>query len=90
LADSFAYYPQVVSNPGGMSVIWYNDDVGPHTVTTMENAPEEFNFTIIHPGGFDDFTFTKPGIFDYYDKMFPTVKGRIIIGEFIEVGEILQ
>lgn len=86
-ADSSAYYPQVVSIPIGMSVIWYNDDVRPHTVTTMENAPEEFNFTIIPPGGFADFTFTKPGIYDYYDKMFPSVKGRIIVGDLIEIGE---
>lgn len=86
-ADSSASYPQVVSIPVGMSVIWYNDDVRPYTVTTMENAPEEFNFTIIPPGGFADFTFTKPGIYDYYDKMFPTIKGRIIVGDLIEVGE---
>ena len=86
-ADSSAYYPQVVSIPVGMSVIWYNDDVRPHTVTTVENAPEEFNFTVIPPGGFADFTFTKPGIYDYYDAMFPTVKGRIIVGDLIQVGE---
>jgi hypothetical protein len=86
-ADSSAYYPQVISIPVGMSVIWYNDDVRPHTVTTLENAPEEFNFTIIPPGGFADFTFTKPGIYDYYDKMFPSVKGRIIVGDLIEIGE---
>jgi hypothetical protein len=86
-ADSSAFYPQQVSIPVGMSVIWYNDDVRPHTVTTMENAPEDFNFTIIPPGGFADFTFTKPGIYEYYDRIVPWVKGRIIVGDLIQVGE---
>jgi hypothetical protein len=60
---SVGYDPSQVSIPAGMSVVWFNDDSNPHTVTTISSAPEQFDSGIIPPGGFSVMTFTKPGLY---------------------------
>jgi hypothetical protein len=58
---SVGYDPSQVAIPAGMSVVWFNDDSNPHTVTTISSAPEQFDSGIIPSGGFSVMTFTKPG-----------------------------
>ena len=84
---SVGYDPSQVAIPAGMTVVWFNDDSNPHTVTTISAAPEQFDSGIIPPGGFSVMTFTKPGLYIYYDKMNPSVEGSIIVGDLIHLGK---
>lgn len=95
------YDPPQVSIPAGMTVVWFNDDSIPHTVTTKSSdegatgntgdvkttSPEQFDSGVIPPGGFALFTFTKPGTYDYYDKLNPTSQGQIRVGSIVAVGQ---
>jgi hypothetical protein len=65
---SVGYDPSQWAIPAGMTVVWFNDDSNPHTVTTISAAPEQFDSGVIPPGGFSVMTFTKPGLYIYYDK----------------------
>jgi plastocyanin len=84
------YDPSQVSIPAGMTVVWFNDDSTPHSVTTISSAPEQFDSGIIPPGGFSIMTFTKPGVYIYYDKMNPSVEGSIIVGDLVHLGKNME
>ncbi|HEX6671105.1 MAG TPA: hypothetical protein VF084_02645 [Nitrososphaeraceae archaeon] len=84
---SVGYDPSQVSIPAGMSVVWFNDDSNPHSVTTVSSAPEKFDSGIIPPGGFSVMTFTKPGLYMYYDKMNPSIEGSIVVGDLVQLGK---
>jgi plastocyanin len=87
---SVGYDPSQVAIPAGMSVVWFNDDSNPHTVTTISSAPEQFDSGIIPPGGFSVMTFTKPGLYIYYDKMNPSIQGSIIVGDLVQLGKNME
>jgi plastocyanin len=87
---SVGYDPSQVAIPAGMSVVWFNDDLNPHTVTTISSAPEQFDSGIIPPGGFSVMTFTKPGLYIYYDKMNPSIEGSIIVGDLVHLGRNIE
>jgi plastocyanin len=88
--NSIGYDPTQVAIPAGMSVVWFNDDSNPHTVTTISSAPEQFDSGIIPPGGFSVMTFTKPGLYIYYDKMNPSIEGSIIVGDLVQLGKNME
>jgi hypothetical protein len=73
-----------------MSVVWFNDDSNPHTVTTISSAPEQFDSGIIPPGGFSIMTFTQPGLYIYYDKLNPSLEGSIIVGDLVQLGKNME
>ncbi|HJT85253.1 MAG TPA: hypothetical protein VJ697_12300 [Nitrososphaeraceae archaeon] len=87
---SVGYDPSQVSIPAGMSIAWFNDDSNPHTVTTISSAPEQFDSGIIPPSGFSVMTFTKPGLYVYYDKMNPSIMGSIIVGDLVQLGKNME
>ncbi len=87
---SVGYDPSQVAIPAGMTVVWFNDDSNPHSVTTISSAPEQFDSGIIPPGGFSVMTFTKPGLYIYYDKMNPSVEGSIIVGDLVQLGKNME
>jgi plastocyanin len=87
---SVRYDPSQVAIPAGITVVWFNDDSNPHTVTTISAAPEQFDSGIIPPGGFSVMTFTKPGLYIYYDKMNPSVEGSIIVGDLVHLGKNME
>ncbi|HET8794290.1 MAG TPA: hypothetical protein VFM31_10875 [Nitrososphaeraceae archaeon] len=87
---SVGYDPSQVSIPAGMSIAWFNDDSDPHTVTTISSAPEQFDSGIIPPSGFSVMTFTKPGLYIYYDKMNPSITGSIIVGDLVQLGKNME
>ena len=87
---SVRYDPSQVAIPAGITVVWFNDDSNPHTVTTISAAPEQFDSGIILPGGFSVMTFTHPGLYIYYDKMNPSVEGSIIVGDLVHLGKNIE
>ncbi len=87
---SIGYNPSHVAIPAGMSVVWFNDDSNPHTITTISSAPEQFDSGVIPPSGFSVMTFTKPGLYIYYDKMNPSIIGSIIVGDLVQLGKNME
>ncbi|HEY7082532.1 MAG TPA: hypothetical protein VH500_22815 [Nitrososphaeraceae archaeon] len=84
--------PIDVSIPSGMTVIWFNDDHVYHTVTTVSNStyspPVKFDSNFIPSnGGSYIHSFTKPGIYEYYDRLNPSVHARISVGSAFETGK---
>ncbi|HEY7571582.1 MAG TPA: hypothetical protein VH796_09460 [Nitrososphaeraceae archaeon] len=84
--------PIDVSIPLGMTVIWFNDDHVYHTVTTISNStyspPIKFDSNFIPSnGGSYIHSFTKPGIYEYYDRLTPSVHAQINVGSAFETGK---
>jgi plastocyanin len=84
--------PIDVSIPSGMTVIWFNDDHVYHTVTTVSNntykPPVTFDSSFIPSnGGSYIHSFTKPGIYEYYDRLNPSVHAQISVGSAFETGK---
>lgn len=88
-----SFDPSEISIPTGMTVIWFNDDDGDHSVTTEAsngtyNAPESFDSgPILTDGGSFVHTFDKPGVYHYYDTFNPAARGTINVGGAIEEGK---
>lgn len=84
------FEPVEVNIPVGMTVIWFNDDSGEHSVTTLANnsylPPQAINSgPIPASGGSFIHTFSKPGIYNYYDQFDPSTHGRIAVGTDIAI-----
>lgn len=87
------YDPSQISIPTGMTVIWFNDDNGDHSVTTTASnstytAPESFDSgPIVTDGGSFVHTFDKPGVYHYYDTFYPSAQGTINVGSAVKEGK---
>jgi plastocyanin len=84
------FEPVEVNIPVGMTVIWFNDDNGEHSVTTIANnsylPPQAINSgPVPASGGSFIHTFSKPGIYNYYDQFDPSIHGRIAVGTDVAV-----
>jgi hypothetical protein len=83
--------PADVSVPLGMTVIWFNDDKGTHSVTTVSNStyspPKAINAFIVANGGSFTHTFSKAGIYDYYDTFNPSMHGQVTVVNKMETGK---
>lgn len=87
------FEPQVISIPANMTVIWFNEDESPHSVTVNASnstvpASEQFDSDLIDPdSGSFIHKFTVPGVYDYYDSTNPSSKGRVNVGGEYESGQ---
>jgi plastocyanin len=87
------FEPNVISIPANMTVIWFNEDDSPHSVTVNSSgstvpASEQFDSDLIDPDSGSFFhQFTVPGVYDYYDRTNPSSKGRINVGGEYEDGK---
>jgi len=81
-----------VSIPLGMTrVIWFNDNNGLASVTTVSNStytpPQPIKATIASNGGSFTHTFSKPGVYNYYDSFDPSIHGRVTVANSMEKGK---
>jgi plastocyanin len=86
------YEPSEISILVGMTVIWFNDDNGLHTVNTLTNStyspPEAIDSGAIPAnGGSFIHSFSKPGAYYYYDRFDPSSRGQINVGATTEMGK---
>ncbi|HEU0145186.1 MAG TPA: hypothetical protein VFQ47_10405, partial [Nitrososphaera sp.] len=81
------FEPSVVSIPANMTIIWFNEDDSPQSVTFNDTSPEPIQPATIAPGGFFIHKFTVPGTYDYYNSENPSAKGRIKVGAEFEPGQ---
>ena len=87
-----AYFePADVSIPLGMTVIWFNDSPGVVSVTSASNStytpPQPIKATISANGGSFIHTFSKPGVYNYYDSFDPSIHGRVTVVNSMEKGK---
>lgn len=86
-----SYYPIAPSIPAGMTVVWFNDDVADHTVTTITKAgPQQFDSGVIPMGAFSILTFTKSGSYEYYCKIHPFMLGKVNVDDQVVLGRNLD
>ena len=86
------FEPKEISIPTGMTVIWFNNDQGQHTITTLRNntysPPQAFDSGVV-PGSGGSFIhqFNQPGSYVYFDQFNPSVHGIVNVGSAIEQGK---
>jgi plastocyanin len=86
------FEPKEISIPTGMTVIWFNNDDGQHSITTLTNSsyspPEAIDSGVISPdGGSFIHQFNQPGSYVYFDQFNPSVHGIVNVGSAIEQGK---
>jgi plastocyanin len=87
-----SFEPATIAIPANMTVIWFNDDQNPHTVamntssSNVSSAYASFDSGIIPPTGQFIHQFSQPGIYEYYDSVNPSAKGRVNVGDAYELG----
>jgi PGF-CTERM protein len=72
--EGFAFQPATLTVPSGTVVTWTNQDSAPHTVTSTDG---KFDSGSLSQGQEFSFNFTQPGVYDYYCKIHPYMRGRI-------------
>jgi plastocyanin len=84
------FEPSEISIPANMTVIWFNEDDSPHSVTFNDTSPEAIQSGSVASGGFFLHKFTVPGTYDYFDEENPLAKGRIRVGGEFETGQYMN
>jgi plastocyanin len=75
--DNFTFGPQTLTVKAGTTITWTNKDDIPHGVASADNA-----FAKSRALDTDDsfsFTFTKPGIYQYFCYVHPHMVGTIVV-----------
>lgn len=75
------FVPPVITINQGKQVIWSNEDVAFHTVTsgTSDSPTGLFDSGHLDPGQRFSFIFDEKGDFDYFCKLHPWMKGKVIV-----------
>lgn len=74
--DNFSFTPQQLTIAQGTTVVWANNDDVPHTVV---GTHQEFRSKALDTGDQFLFTFTKPGIYEYFCSVHPMMTGKIVV-----------
>src|SRR5918992_1892016 len=86
------FEPATIAIPVNMTLIWFNDDQNPHSVTmntsgsNVSEGVTSFDSGFIPPTGQFIHQFSQSGIYEYYDSVNPSAKGRINVGDAYELG----
>lgn len=73
---NYQFVPSVVTVTPGTTVMWTNADSISHTVTAVDNS---WNSGELSSGASYRHTFTKPGTYQYYCSIHPSMKGEVIV-----------
>lgn len=75
------YSPEKINIKTGDTVTWANKDSEPHTVTSGEPGKPDgyFDSGLYKPNESWSFTFTEPGIFNYYCTIHPWMAGKVSV-----------
>jgi amicyanin len=74
--DNFTFNPPRVTVRAGTTVTWTNRDDIPHTVTA---ANKEFKSKPLDTNDAYSFTFTTPGVYEYFCSLHPHMTGTIVV-----------
>ena len=74
--DNFTFVPARLTVKAGTTVTWRNEDVIPHTVTS---AARLFKSKALDTDDSFSFTFTEPGIYEYFCSLHPRMTATIVV-----------
>jgi amicyanin len=74
--ENFTFGPQRVTVKAGTTVTWTNDDDIPHTVASSTKA---FKSKVLDSDDKFSFTFTTPGIYEYFCTLHPHMTGTLVV-----------
>lgn len=86
------YSPEKITIQTGDTITWPNKDSEPHTVTSGApgKSDDYFDSGLYKPNESWEFTFLKPGSFDYYCVIHPWMLGTVTVtGESKETPSII-
>ena len=78
--DNFTFEPQRLMVKAGTTVTWVNQDDIPHLVASTTRL---FKSKALDTDDKFSFTFTTPGVYDYFCSLHPHMTGTIVV----EAGE---
>lgn len=88
---NFSFQPSSINVSQGTTVTWVNNDPAAHTVTSSDRI---FNSGNIVTGGMFNFTFSKPGKYQYQCLIHPSMVGYVIVAsgraEAVAVNDTAQ
>jgi plastocyanin len=76
IIDQFTFTPQRVTVKAGATVTWINDDDIPHTVASSTKL---FKSKALDTSDKFSFTFTTPGVYEYFCSVHPHMTGAIVV-----------
>jgi plastocyanin len=76
IIDQFTFTPQRVTVKAGATVAWINDDDIPHTVASSTKV---FKSKALDTSDKFSFTFTTPGVYEYFCSLHPHMTGAIVV-----------
>ena len=71
--------PHTITIDAGTEVVWTNNDVVLHTVTSVETYPDGTFDSWILPGEEFSFTFESPGTYEYSCTVHPWASGTVMV-----------
>jgi len=74
--DNFTFAPQRLVVNAGTTVTWINDDDIPHTVASSTKL---FKSKALDTSDKFSFTFTTPGVYEYFCSLHPHMTGAIVV-----------
>jgi plastocyanin len=74
--DNFTFNPQRVTVKAGATVNWENGDDTPHTVASSTKL---FKSKTLDTDDHYSFTFTTPGVYEYFCSLHPHMTGVIVV-----------
>ena len=75
--DNFSFAPAILTVTRGSTVTWLNSDDVPHVIVS---APATFpGSRVLDTGQRHAYRFSKPGTYDYFCSIHPTMTGRIVV-----------
>jgi amicyanin len=74
--DNFTFTPQRVTVKAGATVTWTNKDDIPHAIAAVN---KQFKSKTLDTDDAYSFTFTAPGIYEYFCSLHPHMTGAIVV-----------
>jgi amicyanin len=74
--DNFTFDPPQITVRSGDTVTWVNEDDIPHTVVAKER---QFRSKALDSADKFSFTFTTPGVYEYFCSLHPHMVGRVVV-----------
>lgn len=74
--DNFTFSPQKITVKAGTTITWRNDDDIPHAVASSARL---FHSKALDTGDVYSFTFTTPGVYEYFCSLHPHMTGSITV-----------
>ena len=74
--DNFTFGPDTLTIPVDSTVTWLNKDDVPHVIASNDGV---FRSKALDTDDKYSYTFTKPGIYEYFCSIHPKMMGKIVV-----------